>query len=96
MVKMISYFALNEWKGKCNRTKSLWKRIYPNDKKLFPFSLDNFDWNDYIRKFMIGLRIYLLDDPLTTLPAARIRRSKCDSFNIFNYLIYHLNPVGNL
>lgn len=83
LVKLVSYFALNDWKGKNERTKNLWKKISPDDQKLFPFSMNDFNWNDYIQKYMIGLRVYLLKDPLTTVPAARIQRIKCVSLKYF-------------
>ncbi|XP_051165961.1 putative fatty acyl-CoA reductase CG5065 [Leptopilina boulardi] len=76
MIKLLCFWTLNEWTGKHERTKNLWKRISPDDQKLFPFSMNDFNWPDYIKKYMIGLRIYLLNDPLTTIPAANIRRSK--------------------
>ncbi|XP_043477559.1 fatty acyl-CoA reductase wat-like [Leptopilina heterotoma] len=76
LVNLVSYFALNDWKGKNERTKNLWNKISPDDQKLFPFSMNDFNWNDYIQKYMIGLRVYLLKDPLTTVPAATKRRTK--------------------
>ncbi|XP_033210915.1 fatty acyl-CoA reductase wat-like isoform X2 [Belonocnema kinseyi] len=71
-----SYFGLNEWNSKLDRTKSLWKRISVDDKKVFPFSMDNFNWEDYMKHYIDGLRLYIFKDTPDTIPAAKKRMSK--------------------
>ncbi|XP_033211429.1 fatty acyl-CoA reductase wat-like [Belonocnema kinseyi] len=79
--RAVCYFSLNEWKIKNNRTKALWQKTSLDDQKLFPFSMDNFDWDDFMKNCMMGIRIHIFKDPLDTIPAARKRRMR--------FLVYH-------
>ena len=82
-VKLISYFSLRQWTFNSERTKSLWQKISLDDQKIFPFTMENFDWNDYIKVCMSGIRIHLLKDTPDTIPEAKKRRTM--------YIFYYLN-----
>lgn len=71
-----AYFARRSWIFENGNTISLWERISPEDKKTFNFSMENFDWESYMRKYILGLRLYIFKDDPSTIPAARKRLAR--------------------
>ncbi|XP_018578174.1 putative fatty acyl-CoA reductase CG5065 [Anoplophora glabripennis] len=41
------------------------------DKKIFYCDVKDFDWEESLEYYTLGLRIYLMKDPLETLPAGQ-------------------------
>ncbi|XP_045468895.1 putative fatty acyl-CoA reductase CG5065 isoform X2 [Harmonia axyridis] len=70
--EVMTYFALREWKFFNNNIQDLWRRMDPGDKQQYPFSMENFDWDTYFRYYVRGTRVYLLKDPLETVPKGRV------------------------
>lgn len=73
---VISYFCTNQWKFNNKNVLDLWNRTSFNDKKTFSFNLKNLDWSDYFYHHVRGLRTYILKDPLSTIPVAKIKRRR--------------------
>ena len=48
----------------------------PADKDEFFFSMKNFNWEDFMSKFVDGVRIYIFKEGPETLPMARRRMAK--------------------
>lgn len=46
------------------------------DRQLFQFSMDTFDWDVYFRTYIRGCRVYLLKDPLDTIPQGWVKYRK--------------------
>ncbi|KAL3271474.1 hypothetical protein HHI36_021959 [Cryptolaemus montrouzieri] len=72
-MNVISYFAMREWKFHNKNVQKLWQKMSLEDQRLFQFSMNNFDWDNYFRYYTKGLRVYLLKDPLDTVPKGRIK-----------------------
>nr|XP_022920492.1 putative fatty acyl-CoA reductase CG5065 [Onthophagus taurus] len=70
-VNAISYFTLNEWEFDDTNNKALYENLSKKDQDLFNFDIESINWDDYADNFVKGLRIYLLNDPLETIPVAR-------------------------
>ena len=81
---VISYFCNRQWTFENKNTAALWEELSPIDKKLFPFNVTNINWKDYFDKFMLGSRLYLLKDPIETLPQAK---RKLKIFRALQYFI---------
>lgn len=73
---MIAYFATRDWSFKNDNVQNLWKQLKPRDKELFEFSMKNFDWDQYFHTYTRGCRVYLLKDPLDTIPEGKIKYRK--------------------
>ncbi|XP_043477891.1 fatty acyl-CoA reductase wat-like isoform X1 [Leptopilina heterotoma] len=73
LLSATSHFVLHQWEPNVQRTKSLWQKISEDDKKIFPFSMDNFNWENYMESYVLGLRLYMFQDTPDTIPAAKIR-----------------------
>lgn len=76
LLNVTSHFTLHQWDPNVTRTKSLWQKISADDKKLFPFSMDNFNWENYMQIYVEGLRLYMFKDTPDTIPAAKTRMHK--------------------
>lgn len=48
------------------------------DKELFFCDLRKIDWDEYFKEYIKGIRLYLLQDPLETLEAARVKWSRLE------------------
>ncbi|XP_055714402.1 fatty acyl-CoA reductase wat-like [Phlebotomus papatasi] len=83
---VIFFFTHMKFTFSSSNMEALWRRLEPKDRVLFNFDMNNLNWDGYIRSSVIGIRQYLMKDPLSTVPAA-IKRQK--RFKILHYsLIY--------
>lgn len=48
----------------------------PADHAIFPCDVKGMIWNDFLWKYCIGLRVYLGNDPLDTIPEGRKKQFK--------------------
>lgn len=72
---VIAYFATQEWEFKNDNVQALWQRLNKTDKELFEFSMKLLNWDSYFYTYVRGARIYLLKDPLETIPKGKDRKS---------------------
>lgn len=89
---VISYFAMHEWKF-CNKnTQNLYKKLSPIDKNLFCMSMKEFSWDEYAQTYVVGCRVYLLKDPLETIPKGKIkyRVLQVAHYTLVTFLLYLL------
>lgn len=75
-LNVIEYFSMREWQFSNDNVKSLWRRMNLKDQQLFQFSMATFDWDVYFRTYIRGCRVYLLKDPLDTIPQGWIKYRK--------------------
>ncbi|XP_066153695.1 fatty acyl-CoA reductase wat-like [Euwallacea fornicatus] len=73
---VIAYFTKNEWKFKNDNVQSLWKRMKKHDKELFDFNIEKLNWDMYFYTYTRGARVYLLKDPLDTIPQGKVKYYK--------------------
>lgn len=73
---VISYFSLQSWTFRDSSTRSLIKKMSKFDQSLFQFDMSKLDWDKYFQKHVDGIRLYLIKDPIDTLPEARRRLQK--------------------
>ena len=60
-IEALEYFTKNEWKFENKNIRNLWSHLDVGDKKLFPFSMQSFDWNTYICNYNYGIQTYILN-----------------------------------
>lgn len=73
---VISYFLNKEWIFKNDNTQALWRKMSPTDRDLFNFNISTLDWDAYYFTYVRGIRVYLLKDPLDTIPQGLTKRRK--------------------
>ncbi|KAI5640406.1 male sterility protein domain-containing protein [Phthorimaea operculella] len=66
--EVISYFALREWKFTNTNTQKLFAELCDADKHIFDFDLGSLVWSDYFYNYIRGVRVFLLKDPINTIP----------------------------
>lgn len=67
---------MHEWSYDSENTRKMWNKMCPQDRRLFFCDLHMIDWNEYFKSFVLGMRLYLTEDPEETLEAARIRSKR--------------------
>lgn len=71
--EVISYFAMREWNFKNDNVQGLWRKMNPADREMFQFDMAALDWDAYNYTYLRGVRLYLLKDPLDTIPEGRVK-----------------------
>ncbi|GAB1866560.1 Fatty acyl-CoA reductase [Camponotus japonicus] len=70
---VLNYFSTQEWKFTNNRLHALMEKFTSKDRENFFCDIRNVDWNVYFETYISGIRVYLIKDPLDTLPQARVK-----------------------
>ncbi|CAG9770823.1 unnamed protein product [Ceutorhynchus assimilis] len=73
---VLAFFTWNQWKFNNNNIQSLWKRMKKHDQELFEFDITRLNWDLYFYTYCRGARVYLLKDPLETIPQGTIKYYK--------------------
>lgn len=67
----MEYYTLNEWIFLSQNAQKLLNNMSEEDQKAFTFDIRQLDWKAYTENYVLGARKFLLDEAMTTLPAAR-------------------------
>ncbi|CAD1478132.1 unnamed protein product, partial [Heterotrigona itama] len=70
---VLNYFSTKEWKFSNDNIKGLLSKMTKEDRENFAFDVTEIDWDHYFRMYVRGIRMYLIKDPLDTLPKARAK-----------------------
>ncbi|KAJ2943391.1 hypothetical protein O0L34_g12201 [Tuta absoluta] len=71
LANILFYFSTQDWKFSDKGVRAMWSSLSEQDKTVFPFSIGEMSWEYMCETFLLGLRVYLLKDDLSTLPEAR-------------------------
>lgn len=71
MLLLLSHFSTNTWNFDSDNVANLWKCMSEKDRQLFHFNLGSINWSKYWEQSVKHGRVYLVHDPLETLPYAR-------------------------
>ncbi|KAL6427484.1 hypothetical protein ACFW04_008770 [Cataglyphis niger] len=83
---VLNYFSTQEWKFTNDRLHALLIKLTSKDRENFFCDIRDLDWNVYFETYISGIRIYLIKDPLDTLPQARLKWQK---YEIYIFLALH-------
>ncbi|XP_015435285.1 PREDICTED: putative fatty acyl-CoA reductase CG5065 [Dufourea novaeangliae] len=70
---VLNYFTTKTWKFSNDNFKAVLNKMSPEDRENFACDIARIDWDHYFRTYVRGVRVYLIKDPLDTLPQARVR-----------------------
>nr|XP_050868827.1 fatty acyl-CoA reductase wat-like isoform X2 [Vespula vulgaris]XP_050868828.1 fatty acyl-CoA reductase wat-like isoform X2 [Vespula vulgaris]XP_050868829.1 fatty acyl-CoA reductase wat-like isoform X2 [Vespula vulgaris]XP_050868830.1 fatty acyl-CoA reductase wat-like isoform X2 [Vespula vulgaris] len=70
---MLGYFTTTEWKYTNERWNELLNKLTIEDRELFLCDMKQIKWDNFFKTYLLGVRIYILKDPIDTLPEARIK-----------------------
>ncbi|KAL2734727.1 fatty acyl-CoA reductase wat-like isoform X2 [Vespula maculifrons] len=67
------YFIKNEWNFTNKRWNALLRKLTAKDRELFFCDMKDLDWDTYYQSYILGIRTYIIKDPIETLPQARLK-----------------------
>ncbi|KAJ8688432.1 hypothetical protein QAD02_024227 [Eretmocerus hayati] len=70
---VLNYFTTQEWSFSNDRVNSLIDKLEPKDRSMFNMDMRKVIWDTYFQNYVRGIRLYLIKDPIETLPQARIK-----------------------
>ncbi|CAH1738325.1 fatty acyl-CoA reductase wat-like isoform X2 [Aphis gossypii] len=76
MLDMLNEFLTREWSFDNENTKKLWLSLSKEDRNIFWFSLEKFDWKDYLKIYYFGVRKHILHEDLSNTKKAVSKNQK--------------------
>ncbi|CAH0602069.1 unnamed protein product [Chrysodeixis includens] len=76
LANILFYFSTQDWKFSDTNVRNMWNSLSDDDRAVFPFSMGEMSWEYMCETFLVGLRVYLIKDDLSTLPEARKKWNK--------------------
>ncbi|CAH0549612.1 unnamed protein product [Brassicogethes aeneus] len=67
---VISYFCTRNWTFHSQNIRNMLNDMTEKDRDIFFCDLKLLDWREYFTVYLKGIRIYLIQDPMETLPEA--------------------------
>lgn len=64
LLNVMKLYNDREWIFENNHLYSLWEEMDDDDKTVYNFSMEKFDWSNYFCYYLRGLQIYLLKENL--------------------------------
>ncbi|KAL3271479.1 hypothetical protein HHI36_021964 [Cryptolaemus montrouzieri] len=97
-LNVIAYFAKRNWNFGSENTQQLLSTLSQKDKELFGFDLRGHSIDNLIKQGIIGGRIYLLKDPLETIPEGRKKflKLKIAHYIVCGFALYFLIRIALL
>ncbi|CAN7998460.1 unnamed protein product [Ixodes hexagonus] len=83
---LFEYFTTTEWYFHNDNVRALQSEMSPKDKEEFDFDVRNLDWKEYLFNYCMGIREYLLNEDIASLPEAQRHLTK----------LYIVSKVSNL
>uniref|UniRef100_T1IQ15 Fatty acyl-CoA reductase n=1 Tax=Strigamia maritima TaxID=126957 RepID=T1IQ15_STRMM len=90
-LKTLQFFGKHEWEFSNENTMQLWNSLTIEEKKIYNFDLNQIDWSRHVENYVYGLKVYQLQEDVSTLSSARKRYKKLlwigRLMNIFKWTI---------
>lgn len=80
------YFSTHEWKFKTDNFLSLNQALtLTGENAYLPCDITIYNWKEYMRTYILGIRKFLLRDSLDSLPSARQKLQKYVFFQLIDF-----------
>ncbi|KAI4498794.1 hypothetical protein M0802_005969 [Mischocyttarus mexicanus] len=70
---ILSHFSTVEWNFTNDKLNELTKKLSIEDREMFFCDMKELVWDTYFQTYLLGIRIYILKDPIETIPKARVK-----------------------
>ncbi|XP_027850563.2 fatty acyl-CoA reductase wat-like [Aphis gossypii] len=70
MIDLLYDFATKQWTFDNSNSRELWSSLSKDDREMFQFSLEDFDWKSYIKSYYYGIRRHILHEDLNNVEKA--------------------------
>jgi len=90
-------FTTRQWKFDNSNIRELWSLLSQDDRNVFWYSLEEFDWTSYLKIYFYGIRKHVLHEELSNVAEATEKNRKYDIlpnlyfFSIMMSLYYYIN-----
>ncbi|GAB1864505.1 Fatty acyl-CoA reductase [Camponotus japonicus] len=84
----LSYFLTNVWTFHNEKLINLFDDLSAENKEYFGFAYRDFNIEHYFRNGLIGAKIYLLNEDMNQLEAARYHRKRMDWLNRITTMLF--------
>lgn len=84
-MNVIEFFAMRQWDYQQDNLINMWNRLTDKDKDIFFFDMSQLDWDLFLQHYFRGIRQYLLNDPLETIPEALVRWNRYAGYSNFTF-----------
>ncbi|XP_013792949.1 fatty acyl-CoA reductase 1-like, partial [Limulus polyphemus] len=91
-VHILEYFTTHEWTFQANNMLALMRKLEGTDKKVFDLDMCQIDLHDYMKKYVLGVRRFVLKEDDSTLTEAR-RKLRLRYYVEFMFQILLLSGV---
>lgn len=86
MTNMLNFFTITKLDFANKRWVKLLSELTAEDRELFFCNIKDLDWDTYFYSYILGIRMYIIKDPIETLPQARTKWRKYLFYCIFTSL----------
>ncbi|VVC34012.1 Male sterility, NAD-binding,NAD(P)-binding domain,Fatty acyl-CoA reductase, C-terminal [Cinara cedri] len=76
MMDLLYFFTTRQWTFDNSNTKELWLLLSEEDRSMFQYSFDKFDWNSYIEDNFYGIRKHILHEDISNISEAITKNRK--------------------
>jgi alcohol-forming fatty acyl-CoA reductase len=76
MMDLLKVFTTRQWSFDNENTRKLWLSLSKEDRNMFWFSLEGFDWKAYIKIYYFGIRKHILHEDLSNTEKAISKNQK--------------------
>lgn len=70
-LEVLQYYTSRDWLFKCDNFLKIQQELNPVDREKFYCDLEVIDPCDFMTNYLLGIRKYIVKDPMETLPKAR-------------------------
>ncbi|XP_065369886.1 putative fatty acyl-CoA reductase CG5065 isoform X2 [Calliphora vicina] len=98
---VLQFFTTRAWDFKSNNFRELYKILTAEEKKIFKINTDDIDDSEYLKNCILGGRQYVVKEPLSTLPKARVQLKcmyaldrVCKTIICFSFFYWLLTKLG--
>ncbi len=81
-----AFFALHEWNFETGNLKEIIQaaKLTQIDANEFNCDISKMDWDNYVEKYMLGIRQYVLKDDISSLESARLKVKRYLKISVCN------------
>ncbi|XP_053971914.1 putative fatty acyl-CoA reductase CG5065 [Hylaeus volcanicus] len=70
-MELLRYYTTTRWEFRNDRVRELCLELNPSDREEFFMDTRMYSWDEYLCRYMLGIRKYCLKDDPSTIPRAR-------------------------
>ncbi|CAM1304655.1 FAR2 (predicted) [Pycnogonum litorale] len=71
----LEFFRTNDWTFTANNCNHLWAQMSSKDQAKYNFSCSELDWSDYLRKYHVGIKVFLMNEDMNNVVKAQRRHT---------------------